>query len=138
MVLEIAGALLLVLGGAFCFAAGLGVVRFPDVFMRMHAATKAGTLGLVFLAAAMAFVTPAIDIILKAVFVSVFMIVTAPVGSHLIGRAAYRTGVPLWERTVIDANARRFMRHERAEEASDAPGFHPAAETAERGEAPST
>lgn len=123
MVLELIGALLLALGGLFCFTAGLGVVRFPDVFMRMHAATKAGTLGLIFLAAAMAFVTPALDIILKAAFVSVFMIVTAPVGSHLIGRAAYRTGVRLWERTVVDEEARRFMRHERAEGATRAPGL---------------
>jgi multicomponent Na+:H+ antiporter subunit G len=134
MVLEILGAILLFLGGLFCFTAGLGVVRFPDVFMRMHAATKAGTLGLIFFAGAMAFVTPAIDIILKAVFVSVFMIVTAPVGSHLIGRAAYRTGAPLWTRTTIDDEARRFMRHERAEGAEDSPGFHPHPAVAESGE----
>ncbi|MGF1552893.1 MAG: monovalent cation/H(+) antiporter subunit G [Paracoccaceae bacterium] len=125
MALEILGALLLVLGGVFCFAAGLGVVRFPDVFMRMHAATKAGTLGLIFLVGAMAFVTPALDIILKAVLVSVFMIVTAPVGSHLIGRAAYRTGSPLWSRTEIDEGARIFMRHERAPGATRAPGLAP-------------
>ena len=43
--IDIAASLVLLIGGAFCLIAALGVVRMPDVFMRMHASTKAGTLG---------------------------------------------------------------------------------------------
>lgn len=114
-VVAVLAALLLVAGGLFCFASGLGILRFPDVFMRMHAATKAGTLGLIFLVAALALVSGELDVVVKAILVSVFMILTTPVGSHLIGRAAFRTGVPLWGRTSVDPECERF-RGPRAED----------------------
>lgn len=95
-------AALLVLGGLFCLLGGVGIVRMPDLFTRMQAATKAGTLGagLVALAAALAFAD--LGAALRCVLVIVFLFLTAPVGAHLIARAAHRRGVSMWGRTRID------------------------------------
>lgn len=93
---------LLLLGGGFTAIAGIGVLRLPDVLIRMHASTKAGTLGvgLIVLSVAVHYGDPLVTS--KAVLIIFFLLLTAPVAAHLIGRAAYRTGTPLWERTVLD------------------------------------
>lgn len=99
---EIATAFFIVTGGLFAFAAALGVLRLPDVLTRMHASTKAGTLGcgLMLTAAALHFGdTGTVGLCIAAI---VFLFLTAPVAAHMIGRAAYRTGAPLSDRTVID------------------------------------
>lgn len=95
-------AFLLVGGALFAALAGLGVVRLPDVYTRMHAATKAGTLGagLVLIAVAVHFADGGLS--LKVMATVFFLVLTAPVAAHMIGRAAYRSGVPLWERSVVD------------------------------------
>jgi len=93
---EIVAGLLLLGGGAFCLIAGLGVLRMPDVYVRMHASTKAGTLGVGLIVAAVALVYGAPGVVTKAIAVVVFLIVTAPIAAHLIGRAAWRAGVPVW------------------------------------------
>ncbi len=92
----------LLAGGFFLFVAGLGILRLPDVLIRMHASTKAGTLGvgLVFGAAALYFRNTAETAI--AVLTVVFLLVTAPVAAHAIARAAYRMNVRLSDRTHID------------------------------------
>lgn len=99
---EIVTSLLVVAGAFFAFAAALGLVRLPDVLIRMHASTKAGTLGcgLILLAVATHFGDG--GIVVRALAAILFLLLTAPVAAHLIGRAAYRSGVPLWSGTVID------------------------------------
>ena len=99
---ELIVAVLLVAGGSFALVAGVGLLRLPDVIIRMHASTKAGTLGagLILAAVAVHYGEPAI--VLRAAATIVFLLITAPVSAHMIGRAAYRTGVPLSERTTID------------------------------------
>jgi multicomponent Na+:H+ antiporter subunit G len=68
----------------------------------MHAASKAGTLGaaLVLAAVAVRFGDGAIAV--RAALVVLFLLLTAPVASHLIARAGYRSGVPLSDETVVD------------------------------------
>lgn len=102
MVLDIIAAVLLVSGGAFCFVAGLGLVRLQDVYLRMHAATKAGTLGagLILAGAAVHFADPGSE--LRALITIVFLVITAPVAAHMIGRTAYKSGVPMWEGSTLD------------------------------------
>ena len=99
---ELIVAACLLAGGFFLFVAGLGILRLPDVLIRMHASTKAGTLGvgLVFGAAALYFRNTADAAI--AVLTIVFLLVTAPVAAHAIARAAYRMSVPLSDRTHLD------------------------------------
>lgn len=99
---EIVTAICLVAGGLFAFVAGLGLARMPDVFIRMHAATKAGTLGVGLIMAAVAVNFADLAIAVRAFAGIAFLVITAPVAAHLIGRAAYREGVPLWSETTID------------------------------------
>ncbi len=97
---------LLVLGGALlCLLAAVGVLRLPDFFMRMHAATKAGVAGsgLVLLGVAALQGEPATW--LKVALAVLFLLITTPVAGHLIGRAGYVSGVPLWRGTREDALA---------------------------------
>ena len=95
-------ALLLLSGGFFVLVAGLGILRMPDVLIRMHASTKAGTLGAGLILSAVAVYFGDLTTVSIAGLTILFLVVTAPVAAHMIGRAAYRTGVPLWERMVLD------------------------------------
>jgi multicomponent Na+:H+ antiporter subunit G len=88
--------LLLIAGGAFAFVAGLGVYRMNDVLIRMHASTKAGTLGCGLVLVGVAVHFGDVSTVSRAIAAIVFLLVTAPVAAHMIGRAAYRAGVPLW------------------------------------------
>ena len=91
----IAGAFIL-LGALLAVIAALGVLRLPDVLIRMHASTKVGTLstGLVMVGCAIVFWD--LGITVRAVAIMVFLLLTAPIAGHMIGRAAIETGVPLW------------------------------------------
>lgn len=93
---------LILIGAFFMLVAGVGVFRMPDVFMRLHSSTKSATLGVgcVMLGAALHF--NEVSIGARALAVVLFMFVTAPVSAHMIGRAAYFSGVPLWSGTLSD------------------------------------
>jgi multicomponent Na+:H+ antiporter subunit G len=84
----------IVIGVFFMFVASLGVLRLKDFYMRIHAPTKAATLGLIFLLVAVSIVVPAPTVVTKAVLAIIFIAATAPAGAHLLARAAYRNGVP--------------------------------------------
>ena len=114
------GAVLLIAGGFFVFVAALGVLRLPDLFMRMHAATKAGTLGagLVLFAAAVVFGD--LGVAVKGLGVFVFLLLTAPVAAHVLGRAAYYDRVELWDQTHHDDLRGRYD-HVRSAPGASAP-----------------
>lgn len=95
-------AFLLIAGSFFSFVAALGMLRLPDTLTRMHAATKAGTLGAGLILIAEAVFYQEIGITLRALAAIVFLLLTAPVAAHLIGRAAYYSGIKLWQKTWID------------------------------------
>jgi multicomponent Na+:H+ antiporter subunit G len=99
---EYGTAFLMISGSLFCLVAALGVCRLPDALIRMHAVTKAGTLGagLMVLGHAVFFQMP--GIFLRAVFIIGLLLLTAPVAAHLIARASYRSGVSLSGHTWID------------------------------------
>lgn len=105
---EIITAVLLVLGSLFSFVAALGMLRLPDTVMRMHAATKAGTLGAGLILIGEAFFYAEFGITLRALAAITFLLLTAPVAAHLIGRAAYYSGIKLWQKTRIDQLAERY------------------------------
>ncbi len=95
-------AVFMLLGSLFMLLAATGVARMPDLFMRMQAATKAATMGAGLIGLAVALYFGDIATVMRAGLVIGFIFITAPVSAHLIGRAAYFVGVPLWEGTVID------------------------------------
>ena len=84
------GDVLLVIGAGWALIAAIGIVRLDDVYSRMHAATKSPTLGLLFVTVGLAVHLPVSDA-LRLVLVAVFVLLTAPVGTHLIGRATHRS-----------------------------------------------
>jgi multicomponent Na+:H+ antiporter subunit G len=94
--IAIVAAVLVLLGSALTVLAGVGIVRLPDVFIRMHAATKVGTLGsgLIIAGVALHFADP--SVVIRCVLVVFFLLLTAPIGAHMIGRAALRVGVQPW------------------------------------------
>jgi len=106
---EIITAVLLVLGSLFSFVAALGMLRLPDTVIRMHAATKAGTLGAGLVLIGEAFFYAELGIILRALAALTFLLLTAPVAAHLIGRAAYYSNIRLWRKTWIDQLAESYI-----------------------------
>jgi multicomponent Na+:H+ antiporter subunit G len=99
---------LMITGGAFLLLAAIGIIRMPDLYSRIQAATKAATLGVgcIILALAIHFVD--LGITVRALLVIAFLFLTQPVAAHMIGRAAYFVGVPLWENTIMDELRGRY------------------------------
>ena len=88
-------AALLVLGGVFALVGVIGMVRFPDFFMRLHAPTKATTLGVGgVLLASMVLSWGRGETGLQALLVTLFMFITAPVSANLMAQAAMHLRVP--------------------------------------------
>ncbi|MBO3086206.1 monovalent cation/H(+) antiporter subunit G [Cellulomonas fengjieae] len=91
------------LGGAFlAFAAGVGVLRFPDLLARMHAGTKPQVLGLVLVLIGLALRLRSGGAVWALALVAVFQMLTAPVAAHMVGRAGYRTGKVRSDLLVVD------------------------------------
>lgn len=89
--IEIVAGLFVLAGGVFSLIAGIGLMRFRDVLMRMHASTKAGTLGSILTLVAPALVFSTIGVTTKVVAGVLFLLLTAPIAAHMIGRAFVRT-----------------------------------------------
>jgi len=101
-VTDILSAFLPLSGVALALVAALGLLRFPDIFSRMHAATKPATLGLLLVTVGAALQVDSGGDRVKLLLVAAFQFVTAPVAAHMIGRAAYRTGAGAREELVVD------------------------------------
>lgn len=102
MLLETIGAVFIASGSLFVLVASIGLVRLPDLLTRMHALTKAGTLGfgLVFLGAGVYFWN--LGVFTKIVIGIAFISLSAPVGAHAIARSAYFVNIKLWSATLLD------------------------------------
>jgi multicomponent Na+:H+ antiporter subunit G len=89
-------------GALFILLAAIGLLRMPDFYLRVSVTTKAATLGvgLVLLAAVFGF--KEFSVTSRVIAILVFIILTAPVGAHIIARAAYFIGVKLWDKTGED------------------------------------
>jgi multicomponent Na+:H+ antiporter subunit G len=104
----VTAAMLLVLGAAFMLLAGVGLIRLPDLFLRMSATAKAATLGAALTALGAAAHFGDVATAGKALAIVFFLFLTAPVAAHRIGRAGYRRGAPLYEGTVCDEAKERL------------------------------
>jgi multicomponent Na+:H+ antiporter subunit G len=98
----ILSSILVLTGVTLTLTAAIGLHRFPDVFARMHAATKPATLGLMLTLLGTAIRMGGAGDVAKLALVIVLQFITAPVGAHMIGRAAYRAGTELADDTTID------------------------------------
>ena len=100
--IEVVAGIMMILGALLAVVAGLGLQQFPDVFARMHAATKPATLGLALVLGGAALLVPGPGNAAKLLLVVVLQFVTVAVGTHLVGRAAYRAGTELSSETTVD------------------------------------
>jgi multicomponent Na+:H+ antiporter subunit G len=97
----LAAALILV-GSAFTLTASIGLVRLPDLYTRMHAASKAGMLGSCVVLVALSVHADDAAISLRALAGVAFFMLTVPISAHLLAKAAHGAGYGLWEHSVRD------------------------------------
>ncbi|WP_153769822.1 monovalent cation/H(+) antiporter subunit G [Labrenzia sp. CE80] len=101
--IDIIVGLMLVAGALFALVASVGLLRLNDLYMRMHAASKAGTLGSGMMLLALAVYAGDLGVVTRAVAGVVFFLLTAPVSAHLLAKAAYAVGYRPCADTKIDA-----------------------------------
>jgi multicomponent Na+:H+ antiporter subunit G len=101
-VVAIATAALLFAGSLFALVAAIGIVRLPDLYTRMHAASKAGTVGSGLLLLAAGLYSGELAILVRAVAGFIFFLLTAPVAAHLLAKAAHQTGHRLGQESLRD------------------------------------
>jgi multicomponent Na+:H+ antiporter subunit G len=100
--IEIVTSVFLLIGAGFILIAALGLLRFPDLFTRMHATAKASSFGIGCILIGVTLTFPSFIVIAKCVMVLLFIFLTIPVATQMIGRAAYLLKVPFWKGTVGD------------------------------------
>lgn len=100
--MDLVGALLILAGSAFTLVAAIGLVRFKDLFSRTHAAAKPQMLGLMILCIGLMFMERSWAWFAICTLVIAIQMIAAPVASHLLGRAAYLTGLAKSESLVLD------------------------------------
>lgn len=102
MIINIILAFCLVSGAFFMLVAAIGVLKLPDLYQRLHASSKAATLGVALLLLGAALHSGNMGVVSRCLMTIVFFILTAPVGAHLITRVAYKYGEPLAKETLSD------------------------------------
>ncbi|MCH1882584.1 monovalent cation/H(+) antiporter subunit G [Agrococcus sp. ARC_14] len=115
-VLDVLGSVLILIGAAFTLTAAIGLVRLPDVLNRMHAASKPQSLGFLLLCAGLAVVLRDPGTTTMLILAAGMQLVTAPVATQMMGKAAYRTGQFRSDIVIVDD------RTPSPDEESDEPG----------------
>lgn len=100
---ETIGYVVMGIGVTFNFFGCVGLVRLPDIYNRLQAATKCVTLGTCFTLVGLLIITGFTSMGMKAVVCMIFILMTSPTAAHAIAKGAYRSGVKLWDKSVIDA-----------------------------------
>ncbi len=95
-------AILSTIGALAILIASIGIVRMPDFYLRLSVTVKAATLGSGLLLFSAAIFFPEVSVATKALAITFFLVLTAPVAAHLIGRTAYFIGTTLWKGTIRD------------------------------------
>lgn len=102
MINDIIVATFLVTGSFFMLVAAIGIYRLPDTYMRMHATSKASSFGslLMLVAATIHFQTW--YVLIESLLIIIFIFLTTPVATHMIGHVAHLLNIPLWKNTHTD------------------------------------
>lgn len=111
-ILDFAGGISLLLGTALAFIGAVGLVRLPDLFARMHTATKPQTLGLFLILIGVALSVRTWESVATLFIVMAAQSLTAPVSAHMLGRAGYRSGVAEDDLLHIDELGEAYRRME--------------------------
>lgn len=102
--------LLAALGSLFVLLAAIGLLRMPDLYLRISVSTKAATLGMGLIMGSAALVFDETAVTTRVVAIIFFIFLTAPVGAHLIGKASYMAGVKKWKHTHTDRMEDKYKR----------------------------
>ena len=109
---EIAVGVLILVSAFLSMAAGIGIVRFPDVLTRLHAATKPQVLGLATVLLAIVLQVPTWGVLSTALLVMTFQLLTQPMTAHMLGRAAYRSDHVRRDLLIADDLGRDIAEHD--------------------------
>lgn len=90
-ILDLIALAAILLGAVLCLGASIGLLRFPELLSRMHAATKPQVLGVLLVLLAVAATLRSVSVLTMVVLVGAFQLLTAPVASQMMSRAAVRT-----------------------------------------------
>jgi len=96
------GFIFITIGLAFDFLGCLGILRLPDVYNRLQAATKCVTLGTCSILFGMFLIVGFTGGGIRAILCIIFLLLTSPVAAHALARASHISGIKLWEGSVID------------------------------------
>ncbi|WP_022869470.1 monovalent cation/H(+) antiporter subunit G [Yaniella halotolerans] len=117
--LDLVAAFLLVFGTSLSAVAGLGLLRFPDVLSRMHAATKPQVLGLLLALAGLGLAVGSWVVVPVLLVAWLMQLITAPVSAHMVGRATYRSHHLNPKRIAVDDLAKVVREQDRREAEKD-------------------
>jgi multicomponent Na+:H+ antiporter subunit G len=121
---EIISSVLILSGVLFMLISTIGLLRFPDFYIRMSAITKGATLGLGLILTGLATYFNQPDILMKVLAIIIFTFFTAPVAAHVIGRTAVQNRTPFWDKTNLkefqeylkESSLDEFKSHDKYEE----------------------
>jgi len=114
---EIAVGVLILLSGFLSMAAGIGIIRFPDVLTRLHAATKPQVAGLAFVLLAIWLNSPSWGVLTTVVLIMTFQLLTQPMTAHMVARSAYRSDHVRRDLLIEDDLDRDINEHDQEESA---------------------
>ena len=117
---EIGAGVLILLSGFLSMAAGIGIIRFPDVLTRLHAATKPQIAGLAFALLAIILQVPTWGVLTTAVLIMTFQLLTQPMTAHMLGRSAYRSDHVRRDLLIEDDLGRDIAEHDQEPRAGTA------------------
>lgn len=100
--IELVAYVLLGIGAACALIGAMGILRFPDVYNRIHAQTVVVVGGVIVMLLGAGVLEGFSSYTLKALIIALFLFLTNPVGSHAIARAAHKSGVKLWRQSVVN------------------------------------
>ena len=103
--IEILGVILIAIGVLFDIFGCIGLIRLPDVYNRIQSSTKCVTVGTCFILAGSLVLLDSLPGTVKGILCIGFILLTAPTAAHALARAAHRSGIGLWERSVADSYA---------------------------------
>lgn len=114
----VVSAVLLLGGGLLCVLSAIGLLRLPETVSRLHALSKAQSLGMLLVLVGTALRLPG-RYALAALLIAAFQLLTAPVTGHIVGRIAHRTGAVRRSRLLVDELGARLSAPRRAEPGTD-------------------
>jgi len=102
ILLEMISGALMLIGSIFYFVGTLGIIRFPDLYTRLQAATLPVVIGAAGIAFGVILLEGMSAASAKTFLTVVFLLLTSPVASHAIARAGYFSGVKMCPQSVVD------------------------------------